>query len=91
MALNEACLLAFVGFVILYHILAPYCTTTKQRAWLLTTLSSCITSLAAVPYAYDFFASGGQLRMLRPTTEWSNRVVGMFQGYLIAYVERGGS
>ncbi|KAG8716087.1 hypothetical protein FRC08_009847 [Ceratobasidium sp. 394] len=84
MPLNDACVPAFVGFILSYHLLAPYCTTTKQRAWILTAMSSSITSVAALPYAYDFFASGCQLDTLRPTTDWSDRVVGLFQGYLIA-------
>ncbi|KAG8740513.1 hypothetical protein FRC12_015982 [Ceratobasidium sp. 428] len=84
MPLNDACIPAFAGFVLSYHLLAPYCTTMKQRAWILTAMSSFLTSVAALPYACDFFCSGGQLDLLRPTNQWSDRVVGVFQGYLIA-------
>lgn len=73
-------------FICGYHILAPFYQTTKQRAWILTGLSSGLTSLAALPYFYDFIMSGGCVQSVRAATPWSDMIVRIFQGYLVAYV-----
>lgn len=78
------CLAAVPCFVVFYRLIAPLYTTSKQHAWVLTALSSALTSLAALPYFYDFLSSGGQIQALRPSSVWSDAVVKVFQGYLIS-------
>ncbi|CAE6494064.1 unnamed protein product [Rhizoctonia solani] len=77
-------LLSFLSFVLLYLCLAPSFDTSKQRSWILTGLSSGFTSLAAIPYFFDFLTSGGHVHALRPASFWSDMVVRIFQGYLIS-------
>ncbi|CAE7114254.1 unnamed protein product [Rhizoctonia solani] len=74
-------LLCFVGF---YLCLAPSFDTSKQRSWILTGLSSAITSATAVPYFCDFLVSGGHVHAIRPASAWSDIIVRVFQGYLIS-------
>ncbi|CEL63474.1 putative protein [Rhizoctonia solani AG-1 IB] len=77
-------LCSFLGFAVLYLCLSRFFETSKQRSWILTGLSSGFTSLAAVPYFFDFLSSGGHANALRPSNTWSDTVVAIFQGYLIS-------
>ncbi|KAF8598973.1 hypothetical protein BDV93DRAFT_547167 [Ceratobasidium sp. AG-I] len=84
MSQGLACLATVPCFVAFYYLVAPRYTTLKQRAWVLTTLSSLLTSVAALPYFYDFISSGGRVQALRASSAWSDTVVRVFQGYLVS-------
>ncbi|KAH7338456.1 hypothetical protein B0J17DRAFT_423951 [Rhizoctonia solani] len=85
MFVNEGVIVSsFLCFILLYLWISPRFETSKQRSWILTGLSSGFTSLAALPYCFDFLASGGHPHALRPASSWSDSVVRVFQGYLVS-------
>lgn len=61
-------------------------TTAKQSAWILTTISSAIMTLASLPFLYDYFSNGGSVKYVRVMPSLSIAANRFFQSYLLVYV-----
>ncbi|KIJ16003.1 hypothetical protein PAXINDRAFT_168656, partial [Paxillus involutus ATCC 200175] len=81
---STAFLCSFFALVVLYRLLAPRCTTTKQRAWILTTLSSAVMSVCSLPLFFEYTWASGDLKNLSTSTIYTESVARFFQAYLIA-------
>ncbi|KAG5644443.1 hypothetical protein DXG03_008538 [Asterophora parasitica] len=75
---------SFLGLVISFHLLAPHFKTTKQVAWILTTLSSATMSLASLPFLRDYLASGGSVKSVSAMPALAITANRFFQAYLAA-------
>ena len=65
-----------------YYRLAPRYPSAKQSAWILTTFSSTVMSLASIPFLYDYFSYGGSVKYVRTMPNLSIIVSRFFQSYL---------
>jgi hypothetical protein len=65
-----------------YYRLAPRYPSTKQSAWILTTISSAVMTLASIPFLYDYFSNGGSVKYVRMIPNLSVTVSRFFQSYL---------
>ena len=66
-----------------YYRLAPRYPAVKQSAWILTTISSAIMTLASIPFLYDYFSNGGSVKYVRVIPNFSVTVSRFFQAYLV--------
>ena len=69
-----------------YYRLAPRYPSVKQSAWILTTFSSAIMTLASTPFLYDYFSNGGSVKYIRIIPNLSITVSRFFQSYLAMWV-----
>ncbi|KAF8800051.1 hypothetical protein BYT27DRAFT_7227575 [Phlegmacium glaucopus] len=65
-----------------YYRLSPRYSTTKQSAWILTTISSAVMTLASLPFLYDYFSNGGSVKYVRTVPNLSVAANRFFQSYL---------
>ena len=65
-----------------FYRLAPRYPTDKQSAWILTTISSAVMTLASIPFLYDYFSNGGSVKYIRIIPNLSITVSRFFQSYL---------
>jgi len=65
-----------------YYRLAPRYPSVKQSAWILTTVSSAVMTLASIPFLYDYFSNGGSVKYIRIIPNLSITVSRFFQSYL---------
>jgi len=65
-----------------YYRLAPRYPTAKQSAWILTTISSAVMTLASIPFLYDYFSNGGNVKYVRMIPNLSVTISRFFQSYL---------
>ena len=65
-----------------FYRLAPRYPTAKQSAWILTTISSAVMTLASIPFLYDYFSNGGSVKYVRIIPNLSVTVSRFFQSYL---------
>lgn len=72
-------------FIAIYYALAPFYSTSKQRAWILTAVSSALMTIASAPYVWEYLISGGEITGLRIHRQLSTATCRVFQAYLIAY------
>lgn len=77
---------ALVVLVIAFHLSTPRCTTVKQRAWVLTTISSAVMSVASLPLAWEYLVSCFDLLSVQKSNMWTYCASRFFQAYLIAFV-----
>lgn len=75
---------AFLVFCGIYHRLAPLWTTTRQRAWILTTVASALMTLVSIPLFADYVSSGGDVKSVRALPLLTYTTCRGFQAYLIA-------
>lgn len=54
----------------------------KKRCWILTTLNAGVTTLAAVPYLWDFFSHGLDFGAIQPRRPFTHAVCAFFVVYL---------
>ncbi|KAG6369286.1 hypothetical protein JVT61DRAFT_15498 [Boletus reticuloceps] len=83
LATSTAFWVSFVLSVVSYLVLAPHSTTIKQRAWILTTLSSAVMSLFSLPLVAQFAVARGQLKYLTIPLAITDSAGRFFQAYLI--------
>ncbi|KAF5367275.1 hypothetical protein D9615_010445 [Tricholomella constricta] len=76
--------LSFLGLVVSFHLSAPFFATPKQRAWILTTLSSATMSLASLPFLWDYLSGGGDVKNIRTMSTFAVMANRFFQAYLAA-------
>ena len=69
-----------------YYRLAPRYPTAKQLAWILTTISSAIMTLASIPFLYDYFSNGASVKSVRIIPNLSVTISRFFQSYLAVWV-----
>ncbi|KAJ7233170.1 hypothetical protein C8J57DRAFT_1729536 [Mycena rebaudengoi] len=67
-----------------YHVLQSFYSTKRQRAWIITGLSSCAMTAANVPFVLDIIMSRGDVTALLPRPHLSPLISQTFQGFLIA-------
>ncbi|KAI9310722.1 hypothetical protein BX666DRAFT_2032658 [Dichotomocladium elegans] len=74
-----------VGLAIFFFgcIYAGLATTKKQISWLLTFASSLVCTLISVPCFYDFWISGGDIRLLAIEQRWHTAACCFFMAYLV--------
>ena len=65
-----------------FYRLAPRYPTAKQSAWILTTISSAVMTLASIPFLYDYFSNGGSVKYVRIIPNLSVTVCRFFQSFL---------
>ncbi|KIK73825.1 hypothetical protein PAXRUDRAFT_177398, partial [Paxillus rubicundulus Ve08.2h10] len=82
-------LCSFFALVALYHLLAPRCTTTKQRSWILTTLSSAVMSVCSLPLFFEYTRASADWKNVSTSGVYTNSVARFFQAYLIADLTMG--
>ena len=75
-----------VVFVSAYFLLAPRYGTVKQRAWILTTLSSAFMTLVSTPLVYGYVSGGFSVTSIPKLPSVTLPAIRLFQAYLIAYV-----
>ena len=77
---------ALVVLVVAFHLCTHRCATVKQRSWILTTISSAVMSIASLPLAWEYLASGFDLMSVQGSNMWTYCASRFFQAYLIAFV-----
>ncbi|KAF9233629.1 hypothetical protein BU15DRAFT_90269 [Melanogaster broomeanus] len=87
--ISPAFLASFFALVLLFRLSAPYCTTIKQRSWVLTTLSSGVMSLCSLPLFWEYARASGDLKNVSTSTLYTDTASRFFQAYLIADVTMG--
>lgn len=80
---------ALAVLVIAFHLSTSRCTTVKQRSWILTTISSAVMSIASLPLAWEYLASGFDLMSVQRSNMWTYCASRFFQAYLIADISMG--
>jgi len=73
-----SCIILSISF----YRLAPRYPTAKQSAWILTTISSAVMTLASIPFLYDYFSNGGSVKYVRTIPNLTVTVSRFFQSYL---------
>jgi hypothetical protein len=75
----------FSCFILLmsFYRLAPRYASVKQSAWILTTISSAVMTLASLPFLYDYFSNGGSVKYVRIIPNFSLAATRFFQSYLV--------
>ncbi|KAJ6449493.1 hypothetical protein C8R47DRAFT_1296955 [Mycena vitilis] len=68
----------------LYHALQTVYTAERQRAWIITGISSAVMALGSIPFVMDLALSYGDLRALRPRFQHATLICRTFQGFLLA-------
>lgn len=86
LATSTAFWISFVLLVISYTLLASRCTTTKQRSWILTTVSGAAMSLFSLPLVVQYLSASGHLKHVAVPPVVTDNVCRFFQAYLIALV-----
>ena len=72
---------AFILFLSVFAYAAPGYPSTKQRAWILTSVGSSTMSLASLPFVYDVVKGGGVAHLVQ--RRWlSDSACRFFQSYL---------
>lgn len=66
-----------------YYKLSPRWSNAKQSAWILTTISSAIMSLVSLPFLYDYFVNGGNVKYIRTLPNFAIAANRFFQSYLV--------
>ncbi|KAH7881857.1 hypothetical protein F5I97DRAFT_470844 [Phlebopus sp. FC_14] len=79
----------FILLTVLYYISAPHLPAIKQRAWLLTAISSGIMSLSSFPLFFEYAKSCGDLRSVSSSNLWTHVASRFFQAYLVADLTMG--
>lgn len=87
LATSTAFWFSFSLLAVSYLFLAPRCTTIKQRAWVLTLLSSAAMSLFSLPLVVQYASAGGQLKHLAIPPIITECIGRFFQAYLIVLVQ----
>ncbi|KAF9219091.1 hypothetical protein BS17DRAFT_811338 [Gyrodon lividus] len=87
--ISTAFLCSFFALIVLYRLLAPFCTTIKQRSWILTTLSSAVMSLCSLPLFLEYTRASGDLKNVSTSSIYTDSVGRFFQAYLIADLTMG--
>lgn len=77
---------AFLAFVATFHALMPLYSTTKQRAWILTTIGSAMFTLFSFPLVANVAIHRGDVSHLVRVPWWSDTACRIFQAYLASYV-----
>ena len=75
---------SFIIACVFFTCLSPSFPDTKRKSWIITLLSSTITSLGSLPFISDFLLSNGHLQAIKHHTTLSNSICGAFQGLLLA-------
>ncbi|KAJ7639417.1 hypothetical protein FB45DRAFT_426482 [Roridomyces roridus] len=70
--------------IVLHHALRTYYDTRRQKAWIVTTLSSAVTTFGSLPFLWDVVQSGGDVTALQPRRALAAIVCRTFQGLLLA-------
>lgn len=73
-------------FVIAYYTIASFYSAPKQKAWILTTISSLCMTLFSLPFLFDYITGGLSVHAIRhtsmsPLAQWANTI---FQAYLVS-------
>ncbi|KAJ7932688.1 hypothetical protein B0H13DRAFT_767436 [Mycena leptocephala] len=69
--------------ILLYHALQRKYTAQRQRAWIITALSSAVMTICSVPFLLDLALSRGDVSALRPRSQHAALVCRAFQGFLL--------
>lgn len=77
---------AFLTLVAAFHALLPLYPTTKQRAWILTTIGSATFTLFSIPLVVNVVIHRGDVSHLVRIPWWSDSACRIFQAYLVSYV-----
>jgi hypothetical protein len=77
---------SLLGFVALYHLVAPMYTTSKQLSWIITVYASAVMTLTSIPFLLDFLLDGGSIKNIRTSPTYAYTVNRVFQAYLTACV-----
>ncbi|KAJ7279134.1 hypothetical protein C8J57DRAFT_1305646 [Mycena rebaudengoi] len=83
-ASGQVALAAASTTIFAYHVLQSFYSTKRQRAWIITGLSSCAMTAASVPFVLDIIMSRGDVTALLPRPHLSPLICQIFQGFLIA-------
>lgn len=86
---GEVFLPALIALLATYHLLAPCYPSRKQRAWILTTVTSGLMTLSCVPFLLDFVRGRGDVWAVRQGGEWAWTACRVFQAYLLADLSMG--
>ena len=68
----------------LYSILEPHFDDPKQKSWIVTFVAGSVTSTSSLPFLRDFALSRGDMLAIQRRTPFSEVIVGVFNGFLIA-------
>ena len=79
---------ALLVFVSAYYLISPFYSISKQKAWILTAISSFSMTLFSLPFVLDYVMGGMSVHAVRhtslsPLSSWINSI---FQAYLVAWV-----
>jgi hypothetical protein len=73
-----------LALISVFHVVLPLYPTTKQRAWVLTTMGSAVMTTCSLPYVWHFASSRGDVVDL-PRISWlADTACRFFQAYLVA-------
>ncbi|KDQ51847.1 hypothetical protein JAAARDRAFT_198723 [Jaapia argillacea MUCL 33604] len=81
---------SLLGFITLYHLLAPLYSSPKQLSWILSTISSAAMTLASLPFVWDYLLSGGDVGSVRTFPALAYSATRFFQAYLVSDMTIGG-
>ncbi|KAJ7778975.1 hypothetical protein B0H16DRAFT_1500648 [Mycena metata] len=84
---------AFLTLCASYPALSPFFPSTRQRAWILTTIASAVMTLASLPFVRDYalaLRAGGGVADVQLRTPAAVAVNRFFQAYLAADMFVGG-
>lgn len=77
---------SFLLFSLAYYAIAPRYPNTKQRAWVLTALSSILMTTLSIPFLLDYLAAGADLRAVNTDSDTAYLANRAFQAYLLTSV-----
>ncbi|KAI7867161.1 hypothetical protein BDF14DRAFT_1806270 [Spinellus fusiger] len=73
----------FLGWYLFWH-WSGYIRTIRQRAYVLSLLSSFVTSISSLPLVWEIFKSNGDIqKLLMPEREWPIAVTSFFFTFLV--------
>ncbi|KAJ7494389.1 hypothetical protein B0H11DRAFT_934955 [Mycena galericulata] len=70
--------------ILLHHALRTQYPTKRQRAWIITGLSSATMTLGSLPFVLDVLCAYGDIAALRPRYRLAALICRTFQGFLLA-------
>ena len=76
----------FLALCAIYRRLEPSWSTSRQHAWVLTTLTSALMTLVSIPLLADYLSSGGDVKSVRALPILTYTTCRFFQAYLLASV-----
>ncbi|KAF9458427.1 hypothetical protein BDZ94DRAFT_1201167, partial [Collybia nuda] len=82
--ISSPLLVSFTGLILCFFFASLHYKTTKQKSWIVTTISSFVMSIASLPFVWDYVLGGGSVLHIRTLPVFAAPINRFFQSYLAA-------